>query len=96
MANFRANGGLDRRGILIHVVLVLVFFLPGGLIWNRMDPWILGLPFSVFMVAVLLPLLIFLNVVWIVARMWRQDLALMEQLRAGRSIVEAERGEAGR
>ena len=93
MANPQANGGMIRvisGYVLVHLGLILLFFLPGGLIWNRLDPWILGWPFSAFATALLLPLLIFINVLALVRKCWRHDLALMAQLQAGRSIVEAE------
>jgi hypothetical protein len=94
IANSRvAAGRIPQRLItraLVHVALTLAFLLPGGLVWNRLDPWILGLPFSVFVEALLLPLLIFANAVLCVVQFWQQDLALMEQLRRGKSLLEAE------
>ena len=75
----------------VHVVLVLAFFWPGGLVWNRVEPWVLGLPFSVFAVTLLLPFLIFVNMAVYVARRWRRDATLMAQLRAGKAITDAER-----
>jgi hypothetical protein len=86
----RAAPGLARV-VWTHVVLVLAFFWPGGLLWNRVEPSVLGLPFSVFAEAILLPLLIFLNTAVYVARRWRRDAALMAELRAGKAITDAER-----
>jgi hypothetical protein len=91
------DGGTTRhmaRHALIQAVLILLLFLPGGLVWNRVDPWVLGWPFSTFVTAVLLPLLIFANVVAYVRGCWRADAALMAQLQAGRNVVEAEQAAA--
>jgi hypothetical protein len=93
MADRALNGGTTShmaRHALIQVVLILVLFLPGGLVWNRVEPWVLGWPFSTFVTAVVLPLLIFANVVAYVRGCWRADADLMAQLRAGRSVVEAD------
>jgi hypothetical protein len=38
------------RHALIHIFLCLCFLLPGGLLWNRVEPHQTGLPFSVFVV----------------------------------------------
>ena len=93
------DGGTTRhmaRHALVQAVLILLLFLPGGLVWNRVDPWVLGWPFSTFVTAVLLPLLIFANVVAYVRGCWRADAALMAQLQAGRNVVEAEAEGAAR
>lgn len=54
----------------------------GGLLWNRVDPEVLGFPFSVFVVAVLLPALIFLNAAAYVRSFWREDMEVTEGVAA--------------
>ena len=67
----------------IHVVLILLYFLPGGLAWNRLDPSVAGLPFSVFMWWVLLPLLIIVNMILYVRGHWAQDKLVSSEVRRG-------------
>jgi hypothetical protein len=49
---------LLRKGyVAIIIALILFSFLPGGLLINRMDPWVLGFPFYVFIIYILVPLI---------------------------------------
>ncbi|MCZ7647874.1 MAG: hypothetical protein M5U26_21885 [Planctomycetota bacterium] len=59
----------------VHVALILAYFLPGGWLWNRADLWPLGIPLSVWAVAVVLPLLIAANTLLWVRGHWRDDAA---------------------
>ena len=74
------------RHALIHVFLILCFFLPGGLLWNRVEPHLAGLPFSVFVETLLLPFLIALNLLALFWAFWRHDQSTMRQLRQGADI----------
>jgi hypothetical protein len=74
----RLPAGLVQHA-LIHVVLLLIYFLPGGLIWNRDDVSIFGLPLSVFMWWIFLPVLIFINAALYVRRFWAQDRRVTEK-----------------
>jgi hypothetical protein len=81
----QASGRLPAklvRHVSIHVVLMFAYFLPGGLLWNRVDPEVLGLPFSVFVEAVLLPALIFLNAAAFVRSFWQEDKGVTEGVAA--------------
>lgn len=62
-----------RVHLAIHVLLLLVYFVPGGLIWNRLEPSVFGVPFGVFMWWIALPTLMILNVVMYVRGFWAQD-----------------------
>ncbi len=77
------------RHALIHVFLTLCFLLPGGLLWNRVEPHLAGLPFSVFVETLLLPFLIALNLVGLFWAFWRHDQSTMRQLRQGNAITGA-------
>ena len=72
-----ATVGRPGRRLLIHlgiqVVLILLYFLPGGLIWNRVEPVVFGLPFAVLVTALLLPLLFWLNMLLYVVGHWAED-----------------------
>ena len=75
------------RHALIHVFLSLCFLLPGGLLWNRVEPHVAGLPFSVFIEALMLPFLIALNLLGLLWACWRHDQSLMRQLGQGADIT---------
>jgi hypothetical protein len=78
------KGGLPLglvRHALIHVALLLIYFLPGGLIWNREDVSIFGLPLSIFMWWILLPILIFINAALFVREFWAQDRQVTTEVR---------------
>lgn len=88
-----AASGLGPRLVshaVVHVVLVLAYFLPGGLGWNRIEPWVLGLPFSAFVEMLLLPALIVINIAVLVRGFWETDRSVTTAVRHGASIVEAE------
>ncbi len=68
------------RHALIHIFLTLCFFLPGGWLWNRVDPHLAGLPFSVFVETLLLPLFIALNFLVLLWACWQDDQSHMQQL----------------
>ncbi len=81
------------RHALIHVFLCLCFLLPGGLLWNRVEPHLAGLPFSVFVETLMLPFLIALNAVGCLWACWHHDQSLMKQLGQGADIFsESEKG----
>ena len=67
------------RHALIHLFLCLCFLLPGGLLWNRVDPHLAGLPFSVFVTTLMLPFLIALNLLALLWACWRHDQSFMKQ-----------------
>ena len=68
------------RHALIHIFLCLCFLLPGGLLWNRVDPHVAGLPFSVFIETLILPFLIALNLAGLLWACWKHDQSFMRQL----------------
>lgn len=59
--------------VTVHVILMLLYFLPGGLIWNRVEPLIVGVPFGVFVTALLLPALMVGNMLACVLGHWAED-----------------------
>ncbi len=71
------------RHALIHVFLILCFLFPGGLLWNRVEPHLAGLPFSVFVETLLLPFLIALNLLGLLWACWSHDQSTMRELRQG-------------
>ena len=75
------------RHALIHVFLCLCFLLPGGLLWNRVEPHLAGLPFSVFVETLMLPFLIALNLLGLLWACWHHDQSLMKQLDQGADIT---------
>jgi len=75
------------RHALIHVFLTLCFFLPGGLLWNRVDPHLMGLPFSVFVETFLLPFFIALNLLGLLWACWQDDQSHMQQDRQNFKIT---------
>jgi len=75
------------RHALIHVFLSLCFFLPGGLLWNRLEPHVAGLPFSVFIEVLMLPFLIALNLLGLLWACWGHDQSLMRHLGQGGDIT---------
>ncbi len=80
------------RHALIHVFLCLCFLLPGGLLWNRVEPHLAGLPFSVFVETLMLPFLIALNLLGLLWACWHHDQSLMKQLGEGADItIETEK-----
>ncbi len=80
------------RHALIHVFLCLCFLLPGGLLWNRVEPHLAGLPFSVFVETLMLPFLIALNAVGCLWACWHHDQALMKHLGEGADVtIESEK-----
>ncbi len=80
------------RHALIHVFLCLCFLLPGGLLWNRVEPHLAGLPFSVFVETLMLPFLIALNLLCLLWACWHHDQSLMKQLGEGADItIETEK-----
>ncbi|MEM3590211.1 MAG: hypothetical protein QXN33_04375, partial [Candidatus Bathyarchaeia archaeon] len=53
-----------RKGYVILIIaLILISFLPGGLLINVMDPWLFGFPFYVFVIYILVPLITILATV---------------------------------
>jgi hypothetical protein len=87
--------GPGRRFLIhftIHVVLVLLYFLPGGLIWNRIEPLIFGLPFGIFMWWILLPALVIINMALFVRGHWAQDKLVTSEVRRGVTVHAAEVG----
>ena len=81
------------RHALIHVFLSLCFLLPGGLLWNRVDPHLAGLPFSVFIEALVIPFLIALNLAGLLWACWRHDQGLMRRLGEGADIASEQESE---
>ncbi len=75
------------RHALIHIFLCLCFLLPGGLLWNRVEPHLAGLPFSVFVETSMLPFLIALNVLACLLSCWQHDQSLMKQLAQGANVM---------
>ncbi|MEX0702492.1 MAG: hypothetical protein WD069_10400 [Planctomycetales bacterium] len=59
--------------LAVHCVLVLLYFLPGGLVWNRVAPLVFHLPFGVFVTAVFLPAAIVANMALYVIGHWAED-----------------------
>lgn len=51
------------RHLIIGLILFLLWTWPGGLIWNRIEPRILGLPFSAFWVGILMPIAMLINAI---------------------------------
>ncbi len=64
------------RHALIHIFLCLCFLLPGGLLWNRVEPHLAGLPF-----------LIALNALACLLSCWQHDQSLMKQLAQGANVM---------
>ncbi|MEX0715190.1 MAG: hypothetical protein WD066_01315 [Planctomycetaceae bacterium] len=66
-----------RRSLFVHVAiqigLLLLYFLPGGLLWNRVEPLVFHLPFGVFATTLLLPALIVANMALYVIGHWADD-----------------------
>lgn len=62
-----------RRYAVVHVILAAMFLL-GVPLWNRVNPRIVGLPFSVFVTALLLPALFVVNMVQYVRSHWAEDM----------------------
>lgn len=79
-------GGRLRLHLGIQIVLVLLYFLPGGLLWNRVEPLVLGLPFSVFVTAVALPVLFVLNMVFYVVGHWGEDGLVTTEVRRREAV----------
>lgn len=75
----------NRSRILTHVIWMLVlygiFVWPGAMLFNRIEPKILGIPLYVFMVWVVGPLLALANVVIYVRNFWPVDTAEMQKMR---------------
>jgi hypothetical protein len=47
-----------RKGYVATIIALILFsFLPGGLLINRMDPWVLGFPFYAFIIYILVPII---------------------------------------
>ena len=81
------------RHALIHVFLTLCFFLPGGLLWNRVSPHIAGFPLSVFVETLALPFLIAVNLLLFFLACLKDDQSLMSRLDRGERIAgESETG----
>ena len=47
--------------IIIQVILWFVYFWPIGVLANRIEPLVLGLPFYFFWTWVLVPIIVFIN-----------------------------------
>ncbi len=75
------------RHALIHIFLCLCFLLPGGLVWNRVEPHLAGLPFSVFVETLMLPFLIALNAFAFLWSCWDHDQSLMKHLGQGADVM---------
>jgi hypothetical protein len=75
------------RHALIHIFFCLCFLLPGGLLWNRVEPHLAGLPFSVFVTTLMLPFLIALNALACLLSCWHHDQSLMKQLAQGANVM---------
>ncbi len=75
------------RHALIHIFLCLGFLLPGGLLWNRVEPHLAGLPFSVFVETLMFPFLIALNALACLLSCWHHDQSLMKQLGQGANVM---------
>ena len=75
------------RHALIHVFLCLCFLLPGGLLWNRLEPHLAGLPFSVFVETLMFPFLIALNAFALLWSCWHHDQSLMKHLGQGADVM---------
>lgn len=75
------------RHALIHIFLCLCFLLPGGLLWNRVEPHLAGLPFSVFVETLMVPFLIALNALALLWSCWHHDQSLMKQLAQGADVM---------
>ncbi len=75
------------RHALIHIFLCLCFLLPGGLLWNRVEPHLAGLPFSVFVATLMLPFLTALNALACLLSCWQHDQSLMKQLAQGANVM---------
>ena len=75
------------RHALIHIFLCLCFLLPGGLLWNRVEPHLAGLPFSVFVETLMFPFLIALNALVYLLSCWHHDQSLMKQLAQGANVM---------
>jgi len=67
------RGPTWRRYAMVHVILAAMFLL-GVPLWNRVNPLVFGLPFSVFVTALLLPALFVLNMVLYVRGHWAEDM----------------------
>jgi len=62
-AQKRPSGRLKMHAWLI-VVWILFWFWPGGLLWNSVEPKILGVPFNVVMWCLILPIIHIIHMVY--------------------------------
>lgn len=88
-------GSKLRRHATIHLILAVAFLL-GVPLWNHVTPLIFGLPFSVFVTAILLPALFVANMALYVRSHWAEDvLASNKELNrtAEQSAVRKEKRE---
>ena len=91
----RGPGPRHLLHVGVHCVLVLLYFLPGGFVWNRVEPVLFGLPFGVLVTMVVLPVLIVANMVSYVAAHWRADRLVSSEVRRGVPVRRAERKAEG-
>lgn len=80
-----------RNHVAIHCLLMLLYFLPGGLLWNHVDPLVFGVPFGMIVTAAVLPLLIAVNMLVYVRSHWIDDGRVSAEPKRDATEREAER-----
>lgn len=66
-------GSRMKFHILLECIFLIFWFWPGGLLWNRIEPFIGPFPFSIFMWLIVLPIINIVHMWYYFTWRWAKD-----------------------